>query len=258
MTERMNPVASHAITHPEGGLGMTHPLVAALEETFQQVRDMDLSLADRLRAIADKVRAMSPEFADAVDVFVARLEAAQAGETAPRVGDVMPPFALPDQDGRLVILSDLLAEGPLVIAFYRGHWCPYCRLNMVALAEIEGKVAPARIISITPETQAYTRVLRAEAGAGFPFLSDIGAGYALSINLAILVDEAMASLIESAGWNVPHYQGGTGWILPVPAVFVVDSNGTIIARHVDPDYRRRMEPALILEALGELARRSDS
>lgn len=233
---------------------MTHPLVAALEETFQQVRDMDIPLAARLKAIADKVREQSPEFADAVDDFVGRLEAAQAGHSAPQVGDRMPPFTLPDQDGRLVNMDELLAEAPLIVAFYRGHWCPYCRLNMVGMAEIQDKVAPARIVAITQETRQYTRTLRAEAGAEFPFLSDVGGGYTLSINLAILVDEFMASLIESAGWDIPHYQGGTGWLLPVPAVFVVDMGGTIVARHVDPDYRRRMEPSDVLKSLDLLGK----
>lgn len=228
---------------------MTHPLVAALEETFQQVRDMDIPLAARLKAIADRVRDESPEFAKAVDDFVGRLESAQAGHSAPKVGEPMPPFTLPDQDGKLVNMDSLLAEGPLIIAFYRGHWCPYCRLNMVGMAEIQDKVAPARIVAITQETRQYTRVMRAEAGATFPFLSDVGGGYTLSINLAILVDEFMASLIDSAGWNVPHYQGGTGWLLPVPAVFLVDQSGVIVARHVDPDYRRRMEPSEVLKSL---------
>ena len=228
---------------------MTHPLVAALEETFQQVRNMDIPLGARLKAIADRVRDESPEFAKAVDDFVGRLESAQAGRSAPQVGDVMPPFTLPDQDGRLVNMDELLTDGPLIIAFYRGHWCPYCRLNMVGLAEIQDEVAPAHIVAITQETRQYTRVLRTEAGATFPFLSDVGGGYTLSINLAILVDEFMASLIDSAGWNIPHYQGGTGWILPVPAVFVVGQDGIIVARHVDPDYRRRMEPSEVLKSL---------
>ena len=83
--------------------------------------------------------------------------------------------------------------------------------------------------------------LKPEAGAGFPFLTDLDAGYALSINLAILVDERMAAMIAGAGWNIPAYQGGQVWIHPVPAVFIVDTDGIVRTRHVDPDYRQRME-----------------
>jgi peroxiredoxin len=220
---------------------MNHPLVAALEDVFQDVRNQDWSLSRRLQAIADEVRDKGPDFADAVETFVARLEAAQAGEGAPQVGEAMPGFTMPDHEGRLVTLEEILSEGPAVLAFHRGHWCPYCRLNMVGLAEIEKQVSPARIFAISAEQQHYTRKLRGEAGASFPFLTDIDAGYALSINLAIWVDEFMASLIAGAGWDIPGYQGGQAWILPVPSVFILDAEGVVRTRHVDPDYRRRME-----------------
>lgn len=228
---------------------MTHPLVTALEDAFQAVRNRDLTLGERLRYIADCVREKGPDFAAAVDAFVARLEAAQAGSTAPIVGDAMPDFCLPDHDGRLVTLGGLLERGPVVIAFHRGHWCPYCRLNMVGLAEVQEAAKPAQIVAISSEIQHYTRQLRAEAGAEFPFLTDVDGGYALSINLAIWVDDRMARMIGGAGWDIPGYQGGTGWVLPVPAVFVVGQDGMIAARHVDPDYRRRMELDALLDAV---------
>ena len=231
---------------------MTHPLVAALEEAFQEVRGRDLSLGARLAYVADCVRTKGPRFAAAVDVFVARLEAARSGSTAPMVGDEMPDFCMPDHDGRLVTLSSLLDRGPVVLAFHRGHWCPYCRLNMVGLAEIQHQAKPVQIVAISTEIQQYTQMLRAEAGAEFPFLTDVGGGYALSINLALLVDETMAHMIGSAGWDIPSFQGGSPWVLPIPAVFVIDRDGTIVARHVDPDYRRRMELDALLDALEPL------
>lgn len=220
---------------------MTHPLVAALEDVFHTVRNNDWPLSRRLQAIADEVRLKGPDFAEAVDTFVARLEAAQAGEGSPQLGDPMPGFTMPDQDGRLVSLSSLLGQGPLVLAFHRGHWCPYCRMNMVGLAEIESQIGSARIFAISAEQQTYTRKLKVESGAGFSFLTDIDAGYTLSINLSIWVDEFMASLIAGAGWDIPGYQGGQAWILPVPSVFILDAEGVVRTRHVDPDYRRRME-----------------
>jgi peroxiredoxin len=123
------------------------------------------------------------------------------------------------------------------------------RLNMVGLAEIEEAAKPAQIVAISSEIQQYTRILRAECGGQFPFLTDFGGGYALSINLSIFVDEAMSAMIDGAGWHVTEYQGGGGWVLPVPAVFVVGQDGVITALHVDPDYRRRMELDALLSAL---------
>jgi peroxiredoxin len=228
---------------------MTHPLVAAIEDAFQSVRNRDLTLGERLKHVADLVRIKGPAFSAAVDTFVGRLEAAQAGSSAPNVGETMPDFFMPDHDGRLTDLQSMLDRGPVVLAFHRGHWCPYCRLNMVGLAEIEDAAKPAQIVAISAETQQYTRMLRAEAGARFPFLTDVGGGYALSINLAVLVEEPMAAMIGGAGWDIPAFQGKTPWVLPIPAVFVLRPDGVIAARHVDPDYRRRMELDALLDAV---------
>lgn len=50
----------------------------------------------------------------------------------------------------------------------------------------------------------------------------------------------------------PDRNPGTGWRLPVPATFVVDTGGVIRARHCLADYRYRMEPRDILAALRAL------
>jgi peroxiredoxin len=231
-----------------------HPLVAALEVAFQRSRMMDAPLSARLRVVADEVRALSTDFAEAVDAFVGRLERAGAGEGAPKVGDQMPPFILPDETGRLVSLTDLLTRSPVAVSFHRGHWCPYCRLNAGALAEVEDQIKPVQLVAISAERRPYTETLKAESGATFPFLTDSRNGYALSLNLAIWVDDKMSGMIAGAGWDVPAYQGDQAWILPVPAVFIVDQDGIVRARHVDPDYRRRMEMEDLLAAARALSR----
>lgn len=245
----MSSIRHDVTVSPESASPEGNPLVAALEVAFQRSRAMDAPLGVRLKVIADEVRALSIEFADAVDVFVSRLERAGAGDSAPRVGETMPPFVLPDETGRLVTLSGLLATGPVAIAFHRGHWCPYCRLNAVALAEVQDQIKPVQIVAISAERRPYTQALKTEAGADFPFLTDFGNAYALSLNLAIWVDDGMSDMIAGAGWDVPTYQGDEAWILPVPAVFIVDQSGVIRTRHVDPDYRRRMEIEDLLAAV---------
>jgi peroxiredoxin len=223
----------------DGG-GDAHPF-AALEAAYVRARGMDAPLNDRMQVIADAVRSLSAEFAGAVDTFVGRLQAAGAGDGAPGPGEPMPPFLLPDQDGRLLRLESLLGQGPVVIAFHRGHWCPYCRLNAFALAQLQDQIGAARIVAITPELQKHTAELKAESGAGFPILSDMDNAYALALNLAIWVDDTMAGMIDAAGWNIPTFNGAQAWVLPIPATFVLDSDGIITARDIDPDYRRRMD-----------------
>ncbi|MDT9703013.1 redoxin domain-containing protein, partial [Streptomyces sp. P17] len=73
-----------------------------------------------------------PAYGEAVDRLVARIQASGGAENAPRPGEPMPPFLLPDETGSLVALSSLIAQGPVGLIFFRGHWCPYCRLSVRA------------------------------------------------------------------------------------------------------------------------------
>ncbi|MCI0598781.1 MAG: AhpC/TSA family protein [Beijerinckiaceae bacterium] len=223
-----------------------------LEEAFETARDLDAPLSARLETFADSVRLASPAFAEAVDRLITRLNLSGSGASAPAVGDPMPPFMLPDDQGHLVSLQELLAKGPVALSFHRGHWCPYCRLNTNALAQAQCEVEPigGQIIAITPDLQHFATALKSDASAKpFPILTDVDNGYALSLNLAIFVGLEMQKFMTSVGWDIAPYLGNDAWILPIPATFVVGRDSLIRARFVDPDYRKRMAIDVIVDAL---------
>lgn len=226
-------------------------LSAALEAAFIDARDMDASLAERLQAFADAVRQLGPHFQDAVDRLVARLKQHEAGQSAPKPGEPMPSFVLPDETGHLVRLEELLQKGPLAITFHRGHWCPYCRINTRALAEAQDEIRGegAQIAAIMPDRQHFTAGLKSESDALFPILTDIDNGYAMSLNLAFWVGAEMQDLMTGAGWDVSRSQGSNTWLLPIPATFVVGTDGKVKARFVDPDYRKRPAVEDLIAAL---------
>lgn len=231
---------------------MSEPTFAeVLEACTQRCREMDAPLAERLQAFAADVRRLSPEFADIVDRMVERLHSSEVGATAPRPGEPLPPFVLPDEAGRLVGLEQLLEQGPVVVAFHRGHWCPYCRINAEALARMHPKLraAGAQLVVIAPETQEYTMELKADVTAPFPILSDLDCGYALQLELAIKIPEEKRRAMTAAGWNIADFNDNASWTLPIPATFVVGRDGKVKARFVDPDYRRRMDIENILKAV---------
>ncbi len=153
----------------------SNELVAALEKATDRAIALNAPLRDRLKIIADEVRRLSTVFAEAVDVFVGRLQEAEAGGAAPMIGDILPGFILPDQHGRLVSLSMLLNDGPVVVAFLRGHWCPYCKTTATALGEIADAAAAkgARIVAISPESRKYSQQLGADSDNRFPILTDV-------------------------------------------------------------------------------------
>jgi peroxiredoxin len=148
---------------------------------------------------------------------------------------------LPDEAERLVTLNSLISLGPLVVMFYRGHWCPYCRLNVSAVIKAQDCIAAlgGQIVAIMPETQKYTRQFKSDSAAPFPVLTDLDNGYALSLNLAIWVGAEIQRLLSYL--DISHFQGGNDWMLPIPATFVVGREGLVKARFVDPDFRNRME-----------------
>jgi peroxiredoxin len=212
---------------------------------------MDAPLDVRLSSFADDVRRLAPAFADIVERMVDRLKNGHAGETAPQIGEPMPPFVLPDENGRLVSMNQLLQKGQLVVSFNRGHWCPYCRINAAALASVEKQVAEhgGQLVLITPETQKYTRALKADSGGKFPILTDLDGGYALELHLAIQINDEKRIAMSSAGWDISVFQDNDNWTLPIPATFVVGRDGLVKGRFVDADYRKRMDVQEILLAL---------
>jgi peroxiredoxin len=231
---------------------MTESNVSALlDEAFVRCRNLEVPLADRLQAFANEVRVLGPHFQAAVDVLVSRLTESNAGATAPKVGEPMPAFLLPDEQGRLVRLEDFLNEGPIALAFNRGYWCPYCRISIDALARAEEEVGAEnrQIAAIVPDRQQFALWLKSDAKAPFPVLTDIDNGYAMSLGLAIYVGDELKRMMVSSGWDPAVSQGTDNWMLPIPATFIVGTDGIVRARFVDPDYRMWMAIEDMLAAL---------
>jgi len=221
-----------------------------LDDAFRRVRDLDVSLSEQLRSFAENTRQERPEFAAAVDRLIDRLRRAGAGDSAPKPGEPMPGFVLPDENGDRVSLDDLLDEGPVAITFHRGHWCPYCRININALAQAQKELAKGegQIIGIMPDLQKLVAELKKQSNVPFTILSDMDNGYALSLNLTIWVGAELQRLLQDRV-NVPAFQGNSSWMLPIPATFVVGRDGLIRARFIDPDYRKRMTITEMLAAM---------
>ena len=106
-----------------------------------------------------------------------------------------------------------------------------------------------QVAAIIPDREHFTSELKAESGAPFPILTDFDNGYALSLNLAFWVGDEMQRLMTLSGWDVTLSQGSDTWLLPVPATFVVGTDGKVTARFMDPDYRKRMAIEDLLSAL---------
>lgn len=230
-------------------------MTATLAEAFEDVCAMEGPLSERLTAYNNRLRELNFPFAEAYDVLVSRLIQGEIGAGAPNVGETMPPFLLPGPDARLYSMDELLSHGPLVISFNRGHWCPFCKIELLAMAREHQEIAGlgARAVSIIPDRQQFAGRLDAEIRNHILILSDIDNAYTLSLGLALWLGDRLHELMEGRGHHLEDYHGSDGWFVPLPATFIVARDGRVVGRYVDPDFRKRMETSEIVRILQSLA-----
>lgn len=221
---------------------------------FDEISSLNLPLHEKMEIYARQFLTAKPEVAQAHAEVVERLVRADAGSHALTPGDTAPAFVLPDETGRLHRLDDLLQRGPLVASFNRGHWCSYCRLELLSLnSELPNiRVRGGSVVSIMPDLPAQTRPLAERFRLDFPILTDLDNGYALQMGLLVSLGPAVSELMRRAGHDLAGSRGNAGWFVPIPATYVIAPDRRIVAAHVDADFRRRMPISAIRSALDSL------
>lgn len=209
-------------------------------------------LASRLA----QVRGRSPDLGPFFDEIVIALREAGVGAEAPAVGEVFPDFSLPTASGSYRRLGDLLDQGPVIVNFSRGRWCPYCVHEVTAWAEMLPELAKAgvRFVEITGETgggaRALGALLAASPGAGIAeVLCDVDHGVALSLGLAFFAGDPLLDFYRSHGLDLHELYGSPSGFLPVPATFALDPSGRVRFAYANVDFRERAEPSDVLAAL---------
>lgn len=166
-------------------------------------------------------------------------------------GDTAPDFALPNARGTTTALSTLLAQGQVVLTFYRGEWCPYCNLTLHAYQRFlpRFKEQGATLVAISPQTPDHSLSTAEKWQLDFEVASDVGNAVARSYGLVFSMPEELRTIYKARGDDIEAYNGDTSWELPLPGTFVIAQDGTIHLAFVDADYTHRLEPDAILEAL---------
>jgi peroxiredoxin len=209
-------------------------------------------LRDQLKA---ERGTMSDEVRLAYEAMVRELRRTGFIDQALQVGDRFPDLMLPNAEGELVSIGGLLQRGPLVVTFFRGEWCPYCRITLDSLAAAlpEFQAAGAALVAITPETGGRALLAKRNHHAGFEVLCDVDCGVGLSCGVVFRAPEPYRLLLLKYGTGLAESHGNPAWFLPVPATFIIDRAGVVRWRFVTVDFTERAEPAAILAALHALA-----
>ena len=166
-------------------------------------------------------------------------------------GDRLPGFSLPNQLGAEVKSSQLLAEGPMIVTFYRGGWCPYCNLELRAYQAQLGRIrgAGANLVAITPELPDESLNTAEKNELDFHVLTDENGAYADQLGLLFTVPEDIRHIYDGFGIDIEKHNGEGRFVLPLAATYVVASDGVVCRAFIDVDYTQRMEPEDAIDAL---------
>ncbi|WP_246792989.1 peroxiredoxin-like family protein [Burkholderia perseverans] len=177
----------------------------------------------------------------------------QAGR-ALKAGDAAPAFTLPGANGERVSLAELLAQGPLVVTFYRGGGCPYCNLDLQAIeaAADEIRATGAQLVAISMQTAESSLKSQRDNKLSFPILVDAGGATADAFGIRFRMQDELIHAYQGFGIELPAVNGEPSWTLPMPARYVIRQDGTIVYAEVNPDYTRRPDPSELLPTLRAL------
>ena len=181
--------------------------------------------------------------------------AANAKEVSPlKAGDVLPDVSVKDAAGKTVKLNAFHTEGPLVIVFFRGSWCPICSKHFQDLIKAHPEITKhgAKIVAISPDSVENTKGNTEKLKIPFPLLSDSDLAAAKAFGLAFKVDDATISKYKGFGIDLVKASGFDHHALPVPAVYIVDKSGKVKFSHSNPDYTKRLDVETILSELKKI------
>ncbi|MGB0563147.1 MAG: peroxiredoxin-like family protein [Spirulinaceae cyanobacterium] len=168
-----------------------------------------------------------------------------------KAGDRAPDFALPNQKGDLIRSPDLLAQGPLVLSFNRGSWCPYCNVELgglqVALPAMQE--LGAQVAAIAPQV---TRWREGDQELPFAMLRDRGNRVARQFGLVFQVPSALRPVYEQLGILLPRYNEDESFELPITATYIINPQGVIAYAFVNADYTQRIDPVELISELRQI------
>ena len=198
---------------------------------------------------------MPSETVAKIDAGIALMVEGKVPYTPLEPGTSAPDFTLSNQHGEVCRLADALAEGPVILFFYRGAWCPFCNIQLKHYQEAKAQFARfgAQLIAVTPETPDHGLAIAEKHRLDFDILHDADDTVGESYGVTVRVPEMHEEVLQSFGVPLPDRNGTDKWTLPVPGVFIIGQDGVVRRTFVDANYRARAEPPQILAALEEMS-----
>ncbi|WP_068784174.1 peroxiredoxin-like family protein [Paenibacillus phocaensis] len=164
-------------------------------------------------------------------------------------------FTLNNSLGQPVNLYDELSQGPVVLTFYRGGWCPFCNTQLRAYQKVLPQIEAigGRLIAVSPQSPDNTLTQQEKEELQFQVLSDTNGVTAAAYNILYDVPDYIQDIfLNQFNLDLAEYNATNRWILPITSTFMIDESGIIRSAYVEPDFMKRPDPEDILEQLRRL------
>jgi peroxiredoxin len=218
-----------------------------------------LSLKAKLEACRREREANAePHVVDAVQQSIQMLAETGLVTKAVKAGERAPLFRLRCRRGGFIHLSELLDRGPVVVSFFWGDWCPFCVLELEALAAVHRQIERlgATLVVLSPQARIKSFSPGRNHEPPFPVIQDPECKIAGRYRIAFTVPQQFRAAYLALGYPNSETIGSKGWVLPIPATYVLDSAGHIVLSYLDADPTTRLDPTEIIVALTHLRARA--
>ncbi len=211
-------------------------------------------------SLSDRIAAWSAEHAsdfpkEVLELFAAKTEEliqSDILENSVMEGETSPDLKLPDTFGNEISLAEKITQGPVILSFYRGTWCPYCTIEFQALLELmpNFRNRNATVLAVSPQIKERYSDPKT---AGFFDLSDEGNRVARSFGLVYPLGDEIRKVYTNFGIRLGELNGEDSYEVPIPATYLIDQNRIIRYAHANADITQRAEPEALLDTLAGLA-----
>ncbi|OPC66468.1 hypothetical protein BAY13_17185 [Elizabethkingia bruuniana] len=223
---------------------------------MQATTDKGFVLEPRLKKIRDWAETnLTREDNETMERHIQYLRETGAVNNILKKGDMAPIFNLKNQRGEIISSADFLKKGNLVVSFYRGSWCPYCVEEVKVLNSVYPQIVEtgADLVVISPQSFSKTEKQANELHLQYNVLVDKDNNTGKAFGLVYEFPEYLKSFYqERFNNNIQEINESSAWELPIPARFIIGTDGKILDVQAEPDYRFRPEPVEIVNFLKEL------
>ena len=178
---------------------------------------------------------------------------AQSENQGLRVGSKAVDFMMVDQNGTMVHLKQLLKKGPVILKWYRGGWCPYCNLELKSFSDKLDTIQSlgATLVAISPEIPDKVDETVSENKIHFSIISDTDNQLGKKYDLVYRLDKVTANRYESS-FQLSAYNGNTKAEVPLPATYIIDTDGIIKYAFINTDYKKRADIGEVISQISFL------